>query len=159
MPSTDTWPVVGAIRSATMRSKVDLPQPDGPSRLRNPPRSTENEMFSSAVTVRRSVTKRIDTLRQETAQVTAVVPAATGGAAIAGLAVSLAVFWAVFWASMSAGLRPGVGGHLRDVQHQDFLDLRRAPGRRPELRPAHHRLPGCSWKAQIFALCDAKIRA
>jgi len=50
-----------------MRSSVDLPQPDGPSRLRKPPRSTEKEIFSSAVTVRRSVMNRIDTLRQDTA--------------------------------------------------------------------------------------------
>ena len=40
MPNTETWPLDGAIRSATTRSKVDLPQPDGPSRLRKPPRST-----------------------------------------------------------------------------------------------------------------------
>ena len=46
------------------RSSVDLPQPDGPSRLRKPPRSTEKETFSSAVTVRRSVMKRTETLRQ-----------------------------------------------------------------------------------------------
>ena len=31
-------PPMASIRSATTRSKVDLPQPDGPSRLRKPPR-------------------------------------------------------------------------------------------------------------------------
>ena len=39
-------PLVGAIRSATTRSRVDLPQPEGPSRLRKPPRSTSKEMSS-----------------------------------------------------------------------------------------------------------------
>ena len=31
-----------------MRSAVDLPQPDGPSRLRNSPRSTSSDMSLSA---------------------------------------------------------------------------------------------------------------
>src|SRR3954471_23960204 len=113
MPSTDTLPVVGAIRSATIRSSVDLPQPEGPSRLRNPPRSTENETFSSAVTVRRSVTKRIDTLRQDTALASAMAGEATAGA-IASCA------------NISADLRPAVGSHLEDVERHDFLELRHA---------------------------------
>src|SRR3954452_20497231 len=106
MPKTATCPAVGATRSATMRSSVDLPQPDGPSRLRNPPRSTENDTFSSAVTVRRSVTKRIDTLRHETALASA--PAAEG-----------TVSATASCASISADLRPGVGGHLEDVERHD----------------------------------------
>ena len=74
----ETCPLVGAIRSATTRSKVDLPQPDGPSRRQElAALDVENEMFSSAVTVRRSVTKRTDTLRHATA----LASARAGGAA------------------------------------------------------------------------------
>ena len=80
MPKHRISPLVGAIRSATTRSRVDLPQPDGPSRLRNPPRSTENETFSSAVTVRRSVTKRTVTLRHDDRRAAA---AGHGGGAVA----------------------------------------------------------------------------
>ncbi len=89
MPKTDTCPAVGAIKSATTRSKVDLPQPDGPSRLKKPPRSTENETFSSAVTARRSVIKRIETLRHATALASAM----TAGEDTAGATAS--------WASMT----------------------------------------------------------
>src|ERR1041385_2744631 len=120
MPNTETCPAVGGTRSATMRSSVDLPHPDGPSRLRNPPRSTENEMFSSAVTVRRSVTKRIETLRHDTA------PASAKAGERAGATASCA--------SISADLRPGVGGHLEDVERHDFLELRYALGELPKLR-------------------------
>ena len=67
MPNTATPPWVAGTASATTLSKVDLPHPDGPSRLRKPPRSSVKETFSSAVTVRRSDTKRTVTLRQETA--------------------------------------------------------------------------------------------
>src|ERR1043165_7578301 len=111
MPNTDTCPPVGAIRSATTRSNVDLPQPDGPSRLKNPPRSTVNETCSSAVTVRRSVTNRIDTLRHATA----LSPAANAG----GGAMDRAPC-----ACMSADLRPAVGRHLEDVERHDLLELR-----------------------------------
>jgi hypothetical protein len=60
-PNTLSVPLEGAIRSATTRSSVDFPHPDGPRTHRKPPASTENEILSSAVTVRRSVTKRIET--------------------------------------------------------------------------------------------------
>src|SRR6185436_5117602 len=120
-PNTETCPLVGATRSATTRSKVDLPQPDGPSRLRKPPRSTEKETFSSAVTVRRSVTKRIDTLRHDTALASAMAGEVTAGATAS-------------CASISADLRPGVGGHLEDVERHDFLELRSALGELPKLR-------------------------
>src|SRR3954452_24568311 len=105
MPSTDTLPVVGAIRSATIRSSVDFPQPEGPSRLRNPPRSTENETFSRAVTVRRSVMNRIVTLRQAAAG--AVRDAATATGASASAAATGA-------ATGSAQLRPALGRGLQD---------------------------------------------
>src|SRR4051794_4061639 len=67
MPKTDAAPPEGEIRSATTRRRVDFPHPDGPSRLRNPPCSTWKDTFSRAVTVRRSVTNRTVTFRQETA--------------------------------------------------------------------------------------------
>jgi len=67
MPKTVALPEEGGMRSATTRSSVDLPQPDGPSRERNPPCSTSKLTSCRAVTVRRSVTKRTVTLRQSTA--------------------------------------------------------------------------------------------
>src|SRR3954453_1983237 len=111
MPNTESCPAVGVTRSATIRSRVDFPHPDGPSRVRKPPRATEKEMFSSAVTVRRSVMKRIKTLRHETA-----LASATAGEGTAGAPPSCA--------SISADLRPGVGGHLENVQRHDVLELR-----------------------------------
>src|SRR3954452_14787388 len=41
-------PAEGWLRPATMRSKVLLPQPEGPSRLRNSPRETVRSTPSSA---------------------------------------------------------------------------------------------------------------
>src|SRR5690606_10300496 len=41
-------PVLALPRPAMMRSAVDLPQPDGPSRLRNSPRCTSSDMSLSA---------------------------------------------------------------------------------------------------------------
>src|SRR5689334_12175676 len=41
-------PEDGSVRPATMRSKVLLPQPEGPSRLRNSPRATVRSTPSSA---------------------------------------------------------------------------------------------------------------
>src|SRR3954463_12927604 len=43
-----TLPEEGRPRPATMRNAVDLPQPDGPSRLRNSPRCTVSVMLLSA---------------------------------------------------------------------------------------------------------------
>src|ERR1700729_3594525 len=43
-------PSVGSIRPATSRSKLVLPQPDGPTITENSLSSTSSEMFSSAVT-------------------------------------------------------------------------------------------------------------
>src|SRR4029453_18614745 len=57
-PSTVTVPWVGGTRSATSRSKVDLPHPDGPRRLMNPPGGTWRPTFSSAVTEPRSLANR-----------------------------------------------------------------------------------------------------
>src|SRR5579883_143495 len=57
-PSTEILPLLGSIRSAITRSKVDLPQPEGPSNVRKLPRGMVRSMFSSAVTVPRSVVKR-----------------------------------------------------------------------------------------------------
>src|SRR5262245_56970125 len=57
-PSTVTEPCVGATRSATNLSRVDLPQPDGPRRLTNPPGGTCSATFSSATTEPRSLVNR-----------------------------------------------------------------------------------------------------
>src|SRR5215475_9500296 len=54
------------------RRSVDFPQPDGPSRVRKLPRGIARSMFSSAVTVPRSVVKRTVTLSQRTASEEAV---------------------------------------------------------------------------------------
>src|SRR5262249_40514399 len=55
------------------RSKVDLPQPEGPSSVRKLPRGMVRSMFSSAVTVPRSVVKRTLTRSQRTASVASAV--------------------------------------------------------------------------------------
>ena len=62
-PSTSTLPRLGGSRSATTRSRVDLPQPDGPSRVRNSPCATSRSRLLIAVTSRRSVKKRMPTSR------------------------------------------------------------------------------------------------
>ena len=55
------------MRSETTRSSVDFPQPEGPSRVRKPPRATVMLTRSSAVTAPRSVVKRTVTSRNRTA--------------------------------------------------------------------------------------------
>src|SRR4029453_4371696 len=47
-PSTRTVPVVGARNPATMFSKVDLPQPDGPRRHTNSRSATSRSISPSA---------------------------------------------------------------------------------------------------------------
>src|ERR1700682_1882647 len=47
-PSRSTWPVVGRSSPATMRSSVDLPQPDGPSRQMKSLSATRSEVGSMA---------------------------------------------------------------------------------------------------------------
>jgi len=50
-PATNsTAPLSGALKPATMRSAVDLPQPEGPSRVRNSPGRTARSRPSSATT-------------------------------------------------------------------------------------------------------------
>ena len=49
-PSTETVPAVAGRSPATMRSRVDLPQPLGPTRETNSPASTDREMPASAST-------------------------------------------------------------------------------------------------------------
>src|SRR6185437_6513729 len=49
-PATATVPSVASRRPATMRSKVDLPQPLGPTRETNSPAPTASEMPASAST-------------------------------------------------------------------------------------------------------------
>ena len=50
LPSTVTRPRVGVTRSATARSSVDLPQPEGPSMVTMLPSGMSTETRSSAVT-------------------------------------------------------------------------------------------------------------
>src|SRR5688572_14845444 len=49
-PLNETAPRVGAMRPASMRRIVDLPQPEGPSRLTKRPRGTSKLMSWIAVT-------------------------------------------------------------------------------------------------------------
>ena len=49
-PSSEIAPSVGSIRPATRRSRLVLPQPEGPTMTENSLSSTSSEMFSSAVT-------------------------------------------------------------------------------------------------------------
>jgi len=57
-------PRLGGSRSATTRRKVDLPQPEGPSKVRNSPCATSRSRLLMAVTSRRSVKKRTPMSRQ-----------------------------------------------------------------------------------------------
>ena len=50
-PATVTTPAVGASNPPMMLSKVDLPQPDGPSRQTNSPLRISSETSSSASTL------------------------------------------------------------------------------------------------------------
>src|SRR2546423_1660559 len=49
-PATSTRPVVAGRSPATMRSRVDLPQPEGPTRATSSPRSTASAMSRNAST-------------------------------------------------------------------------------------------------------------
>src|SRR5262245_42910547 len=65
LPDTVTSPAVGSSKPATMRSKVDLPQPEAPIRHTNSPcpivRSTRaSASISPSPTAKRLVTPRID---------------------------------------------------------------------------------------------------
>src|SRR5262249_43595986 len=64
LPSEATLPVVGSSKPATMRSSVDLPQPDAPIRQTNCPESIATSTgasasISSSPTAKRLVTPRI----------------------------------------------------------------------------------------------------
>src|SRR5258708_21929294 len=66
LPATETSPVVGSSKPATMRSKVDLPQPDAPIRQTNWPSPIATSIRPSASispspAAKRLVTPRITT--------------------------------------------------------------------------------------------------
>ncbi len=61
MPLTRMSPLVGVSRSATARSSVVLPQPDGPMKETNSPRATFRLTLLSACTGPSRVSKRSDT--------------------------------------------------------------------------------------------------
>jgi uncharacterized RmlC-like cupin family protein len=63
MPLTVSVPAVGASRAATQRSKVVLPQPEGPMKLTNSPRATESVTSFSAWTGPSAVSKTRSTPR------------------------------------------------------------------------------------------------
>src|SRR5260221_13597126 len=67
LPRTVATPLVGAMRSAMTRNRVDLPQPEGPSNVIKLPVGTSIETSCSAVTVPQSAVKRTVTLSQTTA--------------------------------------------------------------------------------------------
>src|SRR4051794_9856339 len=63
-PLSVAWPASGSRMPAISRSSVVLPQPDGPSRVTNSPRSTDSETPSTAATASnrlRSPTSSSDT--------------------------------------------------------------------------------------------------
>src|SRR5258706_759396 len=75
------------------RSRLDLPHPDGPSKVRNEPSAASKEMLSRAVTVRRSVTNRTVTPAQVIAArpfVDAVARPAAGRSAFEVAAIAIA---------------------------------------------------------------------
>src|SRR5271165_4849796 len=63
LPSIQTWPFWISIRPATALSKVDLPQPEGPSRTMNSPSAISIDRFSMMLTS----PKPIATFRADTA--------------------------------------------------------------------------------------------
>ena len=48
LPPSLTWPAVGSMNPATMRSVVVLPQPDGPSSTTNSPSATDRDTSFTA---------------------------------------------------------------------------------------------------------------
>ena len=100
----------------------------GPSRLRKPPRSSVKETFSSAVTVRRSVTKRTVTLRQETAAGSGTPSGTADGETPAAARLAAA--------TGSADLRPAVGRRSSGFEGHDLVELR---GRASRTVRARHR--------------------
>jgi len=113
-PSTAIRPLVGSIRSAITRSKVDFPQPDGPSKVRKLPRGMARSIFSSAVTVPRSVVKRT------------VIRSQTTASALAAGAGSLCASATAMFGSADLGAR-ALGG-VEDLGGHDVLELGRAGG-------------------------------
>src|SRR4051812_16831512 len=71
-PSNRTCPADGSSRPETSLSKVDLPQPDGPTMATNSPDRTLNDTSRSAVTSRFRLRKRTDTSWMSTVVSTAV---------------------------------------------------------------------------------------
>src|SRR5262245_36182610 len=106
-PSTVTEPCVGGTRSATNRRRVDLPQPDGPRRLMNPPGGTCSATFSSAVTEPRSPVNR-----------TVAAASLTAGAAARPVLAPRprCVLRADLGARRRARFEDGVGHHVADLR-------------------------------------------
>src|SRR6185369_11090802 len=98
-PKTRISPLLGWIRSATTRRKVDLPQPDGPSSVRNSPTPTSRLSPCNAVIARRSVKKRTCRLRQLTAR------PADGGATLSARGGALATAFMLSGLLLTRGLR------------------------------------------------------
>src|SRR3954470_11277341 len=57
-------PLLCVSRPATVRSRVDLPQPDAPTNVTNSPAEISSEIFSRAVTQRAPVPNTLCTARQ-----------------------------------------------------------------------------------------------
>src|SRR5262249_9099227 len=82
-------PDVGSPRPAIMRSAVDLPQPDGPSRLTNSPWATSIDMFCSATV---PFENTFETPRSETSRLRADSCRATAGLAVSEVGVGTVTF-------------------------------------------------------------------
>src|SRR5580692_5300827 len=127
MPLTRMAPLVGASRSAIARSSVVLPQPDGPIKETNSPRSTARSMPLSACTGPSAVTKLND--KPATSMTRA--PTAVSSVVASGLSI---LSRDAFRRSMllPCGERPGLGRErltLDEIAAAGFdLNLAVAPG-------------------------------
>src|SRR5438105_6435165 len=121
-------PADGGTRSATARSSVDLPQPEGPSSVRNSPRVTSRSMPDNAVTLRWSVKNR--TLMPRHATACRGSPLASGLAVLARPVIRLATAWKATMSDLGAC----VAGRAQYLHRHHFIELRRALRELPELR-------------------------
>src|ERR1700761_3572113 len=116
-PPTVTWPSSASRAPATMRSRVDLPQPDGPSRQTNSPARTSRSTPDRA-TVRRP--RRRNVLATDWMRTSAPVTCVLAVAVPAPLAVALAAALAVGSAATGQRLL-----HERGVDVSGDLSRRR----------------------------------
>src|SRR5438445_7704802 len=121
-------PADGGTRSATARSSVDLPHPEGPSSVRNSPRVTSRSMPDNAVTLRWSVKNRTLMPRHATA--------CRGSSAASGVRVFARrlIRRATAAKATTSDLHPRVARRVQYLHRHDFVELGRTFGELAELR-------------------------